>query len=267
MKFKTYVVSEPTLEGLTSSVSWSGVDEVYTCSNDHQILKWNSMHREMYQAAKLPEDFGPTSMDWLIGSSGGKGNDLLLITSLDGRFVILNKGARVEKNISAHQGSTIGKWSPDCSGLLTAGEDGLVKIWSRSGMLRSTVIQNETPIRCACWSPTSSAILFSQGSYLAIKPLLANSKTTKWRAHDHDHQILCVAWSVHGLIASGAEDCRYKIWDGQSGANVYTSSSDEYPITAIGFNSDGQLLAVGGFNMVRLCNKLGVSAKNCQPPS
>jgi intraflagellar transport protein 80 len=84
--------------------------------------------------AKLPDDFYPTDMDWLLTrssigpSGGGKGNDFLLITSSDGRFIILNKSARVEKNIVAHTGSLIGRWSPDGSGLLTAGEDGSIKV-------------------------------------------------------------------------------------------------------------------------------------------
>ena len=76
--------------------------------------------------------------------TGGKGNDSLIITSTDGRFIILNKNARLEKSISAHSGAiSSGRWSPDGSGLLTAGEDGAIRIWSKTGMLRSTVIQNE----------------------------------------------------------------------------------------------------------------------------
>lgn len=103
-----------------------------------------------------------------------------MITSNDGRFIILNKSARVERNISAHSGSiTSGRWSPDGAGLLTSGEDGVVKVWSRSGMLRSTVVQNEGPIRCACWSPLSTAIAYCQAGFIAIKPLAANSKLTK----------------------------------------------------------------------------------------
>lgn len=124
-------------------------------------------------------------MNWLIsrtggGSSSSKGSDSLLVTSAEGRFILLNKSARVDKNITAHAGPVnSGKWSPDSTSLLTAGEDGVIKIWSRSGMLRSTVTQSDSPIRNAQWSPHSSAIIFSQGSYISIKPLAANSKLTK----------------------------------------------------------------------------------------
>lgn len=104
-----------------------------------------------------------------------------MISSSDGRFIILNKNARVERNIIAHPDRTItaGRWSPDGAGIMTAGEDGMIKVWSRSGMLRSTVVQNEGVIRSACWAPKSDAIAYCQGPFIAIKPLAANSKLRK----------------------------------------------------------------------------------------
>ena len=157
------------------------------------MYKWNVKTRESIPVAKLPDDFFPTDLHWLIankhtsvpskvggGGTGNSSNDSLLITSQDGRFIILSKGARVERNISAHTGPiTSGRWSPDGSGLLTAGEDGVIKVWSRSGMLRSTVVQNEGPIRAACWSAKSTSIAYCQAGFVAVKPLAANSKLTK----------------------------------------------------------------------------------------
>lgn len=104
----------------------------------------------------------------------------MLIGSADGRFVILNRNARVERNVAAHQGGiNCIRWSPDGSGLLTAGEDGIIKVWSKLGMLRSTIIQNEKSIRNACWSPNSLSIAYTAGGCIAIKPLAANSKLMK----------------------------------------------------------------------------------------
>lgn len=145
------------------------------------------------QVAKLPEDFYPTDLQWLCGSrtsttkSGGSGssggnksNDSLLISSSDGRFIMLNRSARAERIVNAHVGSINAvRWSPDGTGLLTAEEDGVIKVWSKLGMLRSTIVQNETPIRAACWSPNSMSIAYCTGSFIAIKPLAANSKLIK----------------------------------------------------------------------------------------
>lgn len=148
--------------------------------------------RNATQVAKLPEDFYPTDLQWLCGnrsnnksngpgsSSGNKSNESLLICSNDGRFIMLNRSARAERIINAHVGPiNAARWSPDGTGLFTAGEDGVIKIWSKSGMLRSTIIQNETPIRMACWSPNSMSIAYCTGPFIAIKPLAANSKLIK----------------------------------------------------------------------------------------
>lgn len=210
--------------------------------------------------AKLPDDFYPTDLNWCTTKSSGssKSGDSLLITSNDGRLIILNRNARVEKNISAHTSAiTSGRWSPDGAGLLTAGEDGVIKVWSRSGMLRSTVIQNEESIVCARWSPNSSAIVYCHGSSIAIKPLAANSKLIKWKAHDG--LVLCLSWSNNtNLIASGGEDCRYKLWD-MLGTLMYYSSVDDQSITSIDFSSGGEMLAVGGFNTIKMCHNSGVN--------
>lgn len=79
-----------------------------------------------------------------------------------GRFLLVSKTGRVEKTVDGHKGAVLGiRWAvPDGSALLTCnegegrifyyshywivGEDGAVKIWSRTGMLRTVLIQNST---------------------------------------------------------------------------------------------------------------------------
>lgn len=163
-------------------------------SDEQHLFKWDVKTQVPTQVAKLPEDFYPLDLQWLCNTrtatkaagpgnaSGNKTNDSLLICSNDGRYIMLNRSARAERIVNAHVGSiNVGRWSPDGTGLLTAGEDGVIKIWSKLGMLRSTIIQNETPIRAACWSPNSMSIAYCTGPFLAIKPLAANSKLIKVR--------------------------------------------------------------------------------------
>lgn len=123
----------------------------------------------------------------------------------------MNKSGRIEKTVEAHRGATICvRWSPDGSqfatGYLTyvafiylfkfyilGGEDGQVRIWARSGMLRSNLVQSgifllaligfflilinlATPIFCVCWSADNDAILYCAGKHLVMKPLSPNSK-------------------------------------------------------------------------------------------
>ena len=82
-------------------------------------------------------------MKLIIGSSGA--SDSFLITSAEGRLQLVggvrlgsgSPSARLEKGVDAHRGACLsGRWSHDGAGIVTGGEDGAVKIWSRSGMLR-----------------------------------------------------------------------------------------------------------------------------------
>lgn len=161
-------------------------------SDEQLLFKCDAKLRTSTQVAKLPEDFYPMNLQWLCSTrtstkssgpgntSGNKTNDSLLICSNDGRFIMLNRSARAERIVNAHVGSiNAARWSPDGTGLLTAGEDGVIKVWSKLGMLRSTIIPNETPIRAACWSPNSMSIAYCTGPFIAIKPLAANSKLIK----------------------------------------------------------------------------------------
>lgn len=79
--------------------------------------------------------------------------------------------------IDAHKGAVLAaRWNHDGTGLLTSGEDGLLKVWSRSGMLRATHVQTDCPIYAAVWSPFSSGVLYAAGKVLTIQPFAANSK-------------------------------------------------------------------------------------------
>lgn len=117
----------------------------------------------------------------------------------------MNHNGRIEKTVNAHQGACLAaQWSPDGAGLLTgmilasvyifscelinhankfiifiAGEDGFVKVWSRNGLLRSTIVQSDVPCFNAVWSPESNAILYTKENFLVIKFLNSSNKITK----------------------------------------------------------------------------------------
>ena len=157
-----------------------------------------------------------------------------------------------------------------------------MKIWSRSGMLRSTLAQNAAPVYALAWAPDTQSVLYASGNILTIKALAPNSKPLQWRAHEA--LILCVDWSPsNGKIISGAyyleipyflkqllnvfknlcnniggEDCRYRVWD-TFGRQLFNSSQHDYPITSISWSPDGQLFATGSYNTLRLCDKIGWS--------
>ncbi|XP_054283963.1 intraflagellar transport protein 80 homolog isoform X2 [Macrosteles quadrilineatus] len=124
-------------------------------------------------------------------------------------------------------------------------------------MLRSTVMQTNTPVYSAAWSPDCQQVLLSSGKTLIIKPLTPNTKANRWKAHEG--LILKVDWSPNsGYIISGGEDCRYKVWD-MYGRQMYCSLLHEFPITSLSWAPAGDMFAAAGFNTLRLCDKAGWS--------
>lgn len=89
-----------------------------------------------------------------------------------GTFRIMSKTGREEKRVQAHHGAiTALRWSHDGSDLVTAGEDSNIKLWSRSGMLRSTLARTGNSIYSVCWSPDNSQIVVASSKDLIIRSL------------------------------------------------------------------------------------------------
>ncbi|XP_068173450.1 intraflagellar transport protein 80 homolog [Antennarius striatus] len=261
MRLKTSLLQEPKHKELVSCVGWTTADELFSCSEDHQILRWNLLTTETTPVVKLSEDIYPIDIHFFPKTIGGKKqnqNEVFVLTSTDGKFHLVTKLGRIEKSVEAHKGAVLaGRWNHDGTALVTAGEDGQIKIWSKSGMLRSTLVSQGSAVYSVAWGPNSDRILYTLGRQLVIKPLQPSAKVIQWKAHDG--LILKVDWnSVNDLILSGAEDCKYKVWN-SFGRLLYSSSLCDYPITSLSWAPDGEVFSVGSFDTLRLCDKTGWS--------
>lgn len=173
--------------------------------------------------------------------------DLIAYGTNEGKIYISS-----EKAVDAHSGAVLSlQFNSDCSALCSSGEDGVLKIWSRVGMLRSILHTQQTPIYSSCWSSDNS-VLFTCGCLVTIKPLQPTAKSISWKAHDLP--VLCVACC--NLIITGGEDKTYKVWDSY-GRLVFASPPLEHAVTCLSWAPDGENFAVGLFNTVMVCDKLG----------
>lgn len=166
MRFKLSIPKEPKHSEPVNCVGWTTADELYSIGDDHIINKSNLVNNEVQKLTELSNEFYPTDMHWFPKSNlGGKksgvpdifamaasdGKDFrlkqqqksIIITILTlGKFFIMSKNGKTEKSVEAHKGACICcKWSFDGTMLVTGGEDGQVKLWSKSGNLRSTLAQ------------------------------------------------------------------------------------------------------------------------------
>ncbi|KAJ2996367.1 Intraflagellar transport protein 80 [Globomyces sp. JEL0801] len=228
---------------LVTCVGWTQDNELYSVSDDKTILKWSgdgdllSTVTTFNPSGKLVDDDDPkvsvTDLKW-FPASPGKGQ-----MSADTFVVGGTDGGKIERGVEAHKG----------------GEDGHIKIWSRSGMLRSTLAKTSFPIYCVVWSSDNEFVLYTNGKNLVIKSLQPANKPTQWKAHDG--LILKADWNlVNNLIVSCGEDKKYKVWD-TYGRKIFSSTPFEHPVTSIAWCPSGDMFAIGSFNLLGICDKLG----------
>lgn len=195
-------------------------------------------------------------MKWFPTSGKQKTADNCLVGCSDGKFHICLKSGKIEKTVEAHTGAILClRWNYEGSALVTAGEDGVIKIWSRTGMLRSTLVKANYPIFSVAWASDNDQLLYTNGKSLIIKSLQPSTKPFQWKAHDG--LILKVDWNlVNNLIISCGEDKKYKVWD-TFGRMIFSSSPFEHPLTSLAWSTSAELFAFGSFNLIGICDKLG----------
>ena len=73
---------------------------------------------------------------------------------------LISYSGRVEKiTDAAHDGCVVCvRWNRNGTAVATGGEDGALKTWSPTGMIRATVAQGDTPIYALAWSPDNSSV-------------------------------------------------------------------------------------------------------------
>ncbi|GMT31555.1 hypothetical protein PFISCL1PPCAC_22852 [Pristionchus fissidentatus] len=238
-----------------NAVGWSSSDEVLSFGDDQRSLKWNMINLEAAKAADLPQGFYATCMHFFPRGLS-KQNDVFAVATTDGKLHLFSRTGKIDRSVEAHKGAALCvRWSADGTGILTSGQDGTIKMWSRQGLLRSVLATLPSPAYSCAWNGHANKILYTCGESAYIKSLKMQVAPLSWRAHDGI--ILCADWSsVSDLIVTGGEDCRFKVWD-SFGRVLFTSSLHEYPVTSLSFSPDGTLFAVGSFNLLRLCDKAG----------
>lgn len=255
------------------AVSLNG--EILSGGDDYTVWRWNSSGEPITKLVELESCV--TFISWVPGAGSKKkvagaaadvSKDVCLVACADGTLRFINvASARVERVVECHSGAiTAFAYSPDGSSIVTAGEDGYLKVWSQAGVQRSVLQSVGKCIYTLVWGAESTefsgeCVLYSVGSDVVVKPLNpAVKKQLKWKAHNG--VVLCADWSrMSNLVITGGEDGAYKVWDAY-GRNLFTSSVMEHPCTSIAFAADGEMFAVGSFQSIRVCDKTGWSYCN-----
>ena len=203
--------------------------------------------------------FHATSCDW------HPRGDVLAVCCSQGSFKLVSRSGRVDKSVDgAHEGACVCiRWNLDGTALATGGEDGKVKLWSRTGMLRSVLASLDQPVYSVAFSPDSNLLALCCGKHIVVKrigaghaggtgtpagtkPITngvvlaeeaqggaggpgagaggAGGASRSIRWKAHAGVVLALDWNAaNGKIVSGGEDGKYKVWD-QYGRMLYQST-------------------------------------------
>lgn len=248
---------------LVACATWSPAYELYTCGDDNKIVRWR-VDGEVVGETSTGDAF-VTCISWMP-SVGKAASETFAMSCTDGTIRLMaGAKCREEKKVQAHHGAALKVvWNLEGSALYSAGEDGELKVWSKSGNLRSTPVKTGHAIYAVAVGPTGEELCYVNEKKLCIEGVGERKSTPQsWVAHEAT--ILCVSWNaVSNRIVSGGEDCRYKVWD-HFGRQLFQSQPYAQVITSVAWSPNGEFFAVGAFHMLRLCDKTGWSCSRDSP--
>ena len=268
-----------------TGVAWTSETGVVSVSDDQTLRMWNG-EGEPLEATLGLDGFYATSLCLAPGggkgaesgsSAKGGGSRSGAVGSSDGSLRLFSSLPKWETVVEeAHEGAVLGvAYTADGGSLASCGEDGALKVWSRTGVLRSVLLTQPRPVYALAWgvcppgaedssSSSSSgsgggggapAVAVTAGSAVIVKPIDPSRKMEKWKAHDG--LVLALDWCRgNGLLVTGGEDGVYKVWDA-FGRPLYAGSGWENAITSIAWAPDGSLFAVGSYETLALADASG----------
>ncbi|KRY90504.1 Intraflagellar transport protein 80 -like protein [Trichinella pseudospiralis] len=267
-----------------NAIDWSltkFADELYHCGDDCQLRLWRVVENHSSTIATLSESWHPITLrscpTTKYANKSTTVSQAFLLATAEGKIAVISKSGRVEKIVNAHNGAVLSaEWSSDGISIVTCGEDGNVKLWSRNGVLRLHLAKVDQAVHCVRWSPDNSRVVFSFGDKLQINWVKATDKLPfKW--HANQGPVLAVDWSpANNWIVSGGENGKIKanqlisfqcihfvtsasqlqVWN-EFGKALYVTVGFEAPICSIAWSPDGRWIAAGSNEVILLYHQSG----------
>jgi WD40 repeat protein len=193
-----------------------------------KLYNYNQNNLSLFHS--VHDDF-ITSFD--IIPCGKESFSLVAIGTEAGDFYLINNSGNIQKTIKeAHKGSVINvKFSKDFQTITTSGEDSVVKLWSKLGMLRSEIYKADSPIYSLEWSSDSQIILLGGSKVITIKSIKPGNKDIICKVCDFGVALI-IRWSrSEDIFFVTTEDCRFCIFD-NFGRLLHQSEPFEFPFVA-----------------------------------
>lgn len=182
-------------------------------------------------------DFSPASDKVAVGAGNGR----LLVYTLPGGNPLVNVVAHTNEVLSV-------SWSLDGQFIATSGSDGLVKLWSSTGVLIRT-FSHPGWVFGVKFAPDGQRIV-SGGSDNTVRVWIAGTGVLERTITGHTSQVRAVEVSPNGsFIASASVDQSVRIWNLLTGAQqqVLTAAGSGFFVTVAWSPTENKIVA-GGIN-------------------
>ncbi|WNG60069.1 PQQ-binding-like beta-propeller repeat protein [Archangium gephyra] len=139
-------------------------------------------------------------------------------------------------------------FSPDGKIFVSGGGDKRIVLWDTENGIQIDALSHESAVYRSAFSPDGK--LLAVGTIDGRMTLWDLGKVgsiqhkSEWQAHDGS--VTSVAFSGKGLLATGGEDGKVRLWNVDSGQSEAEPFSLDGPINSVAFSHDGRLLAVAG---------------------
>ena len=184
----------------------------------------------------------------------------LALGTSTGNLILLSPSGEVLKIIDdIHSGSvTHLQFSSDGHSLISAGEDGSVKLWSTSGMLRKKVASLSSPITSLHWSPDTSLLAVGTPNRITIIHFLTNSPDISVTLDSEDISSpacagFCVWSPCSRFLLVGTELCRFMLLS-SSGESLLQSETFSLPFENGGWLPSSKGFLVASQNLILCCD-------------
>ena len=136
-------------------------------------------------------------------------------------------------------------WSGNGQTLATGGDDGSVKLWSRTGEAIKTIDTQQSSVRSVSWS-RDGQILATGGDDGSVKLWSRTGEAIK-TIDTQQSSVRSVSWSRDGQILATGGDYSVKLWS-QTGEAIKTldTLTQQGILHSVSWSGDGQILATGG---------------------
>lgn len=162
--------------GMIYDVCWNPLNNaLLSIGDDKQLSSWH-MNNESFddQHQYIPKLILPLS-SFCITTSWCPDQSFMAAGFADGSLKIISfdkssSTLKIDKTIeTAHHGAIVClAWNSDGTALISGGEDGVIKQWSRSGNLRAKLFQSSHSIHSLSFSPNNQSIVYASDSYCSL---------------------------------------------------------------------------------------------------